>query len=112
MTVTSIERVSVDSAGVQGNGASAYSLAISADGRYVAFASTADNLASGDGNGAGWDIFVRDTLTNTTERVSVSSAEVGGNLDSLTGLSISADGRCGVRKLGQQPRLRRHEWRL
>jgi uncharacterized repeat protein (TIGR01451 family) len=39
--------------------------AISADGRYVAFSSDADNLVSGDTNGAE-DVFVRDRLLNTT----------------------------------------------
>jgi Tol biopolymer transport system component len=39
----------------------------SADGRYVVFASSASNLASGDYNGnSASDIFLRDTLTGTT----------------------------------------------
>jgi hypothetical protein len=52
------ERVSVNSDGVQGNSHS-YSTCVSADGRYVAFASLARNLVSGDTNGTE-DIFVRD----------------------------------------------------
>ena len=44
------ERVSVDSAGVEGNGSSG-SASISADGRYVAFSSTAANLVASDTNG-------------------------------------------------------------
>ncbi len=52
------ERVSVDSSGAQGNDDS-YSPSISADGRYVAFYSAADNLVPGDTGGL-WDIFVRD----------------------------------------------------
>ena len=68
-TVT--ERVSVDSAGVQGNYHS-LSPSISADGRYVAFASAADNLVLGDTND--WmDIFVHDRETGITERVSVAT---------------------------------------
>ena len=51
-------RVSLNSAGAQGNGES-YRPAISADGRYVAFESFATNLVGGDTNGAG-DVFVRD----------------------------------------------------
>ena len=47
---SSTARVSVDSAGNQGNNAS-YEPAISADGRFVAFASDADNLVPGDTNG-------------------------------------------------------------
>jgi Tol biopolymer transport system component len=84
------ERVSVSSAGTQGNGASS-SPSISADGRYVAFYSLASNLVSGDTNGT-FDIFVRDRQTGTTELVSVSSSGVQGNSASSSP-SISADGR-------------------
>ncbi len=59
-----ITRVSVSSAGVQGNGAS-YSPSISYDGRLVAFESYADNLVVGDTNGIG-DIFVYDLLSLST----------------------------------------------
>ena len=45
-----IERVSVASDGTEGNSASG-SPSISADGRYVAFDSTASNLVPGDTNG-------------------------------------------------------------
>jgi Tol biopolymer transport system component len=83
-------RVSVDSAGNQGNDTS-YRLSISADGRFVAFESGASNLVPGDTNEKR-DIFVRDTLTNTTTRVSVDSAGNQTNIDSYTP-SISADGR-------------------
>ena len=51
-------RVSVDSAGTQGDDSS-FSPVISADGRSVTFASTATNLVPGDTNGAE-DIFVHD----------------------------------------------------
>ncbi len=81
--------VSVDSAGVQGNGVS-QSPSISADGRYVAFQSEATNLVSGDSNGVD-DIFVRDRTGGTTTRVSVDSAEIQGN-GSSTSPSMSADG--------------------
>jgi Ca2+-binding RTX toxin-like protein len=83
-------RVSVDSAGNQGNSRS-NSPSISADGRFVAFYSEASNLVPGDTN-ENTDIFVRDTLTNTTTRVSVDSAGNQGNFFSFTP-SISADGR-------------------
>jgi uncharacterized repeat protein (TIGR01451 family) len=90
------ELVSVSSAGVQGNQDSERP-AVSADGRFVAFASLSDNLVPGDTNGKS-DIFVRDRLTGTTERVSVSSAGRQGDADSgllngMAGPSISADGR-------------------
>jgi Tol biopolymer transport system component len=86
------ELVSVDSNGVPGNGSSD-NPAISADGRYVAFWSYASNLVPGDTNQYG-DVFVRDRLSSTTERVSVDSSGVQG--DGLSGfgeVAISADGR-------------------
>jgi Tol biopolymer transport system component len=88
-----ITRVSVDSEGNQGNQAlySSATASISANGRFVAFDSPASNLVPGDTNDAS-DIFVRDTLTNTTTRVSVDSA--GNQANSISGEpSISANGR-------------------
>jgi hypothetical protein len=82
--------ISVGSAGNQGNGDS-YRPSISGDGRFVAFLSRASNLVPGDTNLES-DIFVRDTLTNTTTRVSVGSAGNQGNGDSYRP-SISVDGR-------------------
>jgi Tol biopolymer transport system component len=84
------ERVSVDSAGMQGNGGSDYP-SISADGRYVAFVGGATNLVPGDTNGQP-DIFVHDRVTGTTERVSVDSAGAQAN-GASDAASISADGR-------------------
>src|SRR5207253_4838913 len=52
------ERVSVDSAGNQGNDFSG-SPVLSADGRLVTFESRATNLVPGDTNGQ-WDVFVHD----------------------------------------------------
>ena len=86
----SITRVSVDSAGNQGNSYSRRA-SISADGRFVAFYSNASNIVPGDTNNTD-DIFVRDTLTNTTTRVSVDSVGNQGNSESYSP-SISADGR-------------------
>ncbi|MEG4489099.1 calcium-binding protein [Microcoleus sp. D2_18a_B4] len=83
-------RLSVDSAGNQGNGNS-YNPSISADGRFVAFSSVASNIVPGDTNNR-FDIFVRDRLTNTTTGLSVDSAGNPGNLQSGSP-SISADGR-------------------
>jgi Tol biopolymer transport system component len=83
-------RVSVDSAGNQGNGDS-WSSGISADGRYVALHSGSTNLVAGDTNNA-WDVFVHDLLTGATECVSLSSSGAQGNGDS-TWHHISADGR-------------------
>jgi Tol biopolymer transport system component len=85
------ERVSVSSAGVQGDNNSAFP-SISGDGRFVAFWSAATNLVSGDTN-AHSDVFVHDRQTGVTERVSVSSAGVQADGDSLVSPAISADGR-------------------
>lgn len=82
--------LSLSSGGVKGNEHSGYPV-VSADGRYVAFESDADNLVPGDTN-LTTDIFVRDRVSNTTTRVSVTSngveADFGGQNP-----SISADGR-------------------
>jgi archaellum component FlaF (FlaF/FlaG flagellin family) len=82
--------VSLSSTGAQGN---VYSLGarISADGRCVVFFSLASNLVPNDTNGK-TDVFVRDLLLRTTERVSVSSSgEEGTNHSGAS--AISADGR-------------------
>ncbi|MFN8543660.1 MAG: hypothetical protein U0807_05575 [Candidatus Binatia bacterium] len=65
------ERVNVSSSGVEANAFST-STGISADGRFVAFDSDADNLVPGDTNGTA-DVFVRDRVRGTTERASVKS---------------------------------------
>jgi Tol biopolymer transport system component len=89
------ERVSVTSSGAQvrwgGGDNSGRGVAINADGRFVAFVSDADDLVPGDTN-ASTDVFVRDRVLGTTERVSVSSSGVQGN-DWCSHPAISADGR-------------------
>src|SRR5216117_3024843 len=90
------ERVSVASGGTEGNGAS-LSSALSADGRFVAFDSTATDLVAADTNGVS-DVFVHDRQTGATERVSVASGGAQGNGSSgLIGFAfppaLSADGR-------------------
>lgn len=65
--------------------------AISDDGRFIAFQSFASNLVSGDTNGAD-DIFVKDRVTGTVTRVSVSSSGAQGNGTSHSP-AISGDGR-------------------
>ena len=84
------QRVSVDSSGNEGNNTSS-SPSISADGRYVAFQSDADNLVPGDNNISG-DVFVHDRNTGATELVSVDSSGNEGN-NTSSSPSISADGR-------------------
>jgi len=83
-------RVSVASDGTQASSGSSRP-SISADGRYVAFASDASNLVSGDTNGQK-DIFVFDRHTGQTTRVSMASD--GTQANSISDWpSISADGR-------------------
>ncbi len=84
-------RVSVDTAGNEGDGVSLNKPAISADGRYVAFESFATNLVANDTNGQ-TDIFVRDTVSGTTIRVNVDSSGTEGNGYSADP-GISDDGR-------------------
>ena len=64
-------RVSVSTAGAQGNHDS-FAAGISASGRFVVINSLATNLVRGDTNGR-YDVFVRDTATGATTRVSVST---------------------------------------
>lgn len=85
------ERISVGIGGADANSESSYT-SISADARYVAFASGATNLVPGDTNGF-IDIFVRDRLSGTTERVSITTLGAQPNFDSRPP-AISADGRC------------------
>lgn len=83
-------RVSVDSAGQQGNGSS-WNPAISADGRFVTFDSQATNLVANDTNGI-TDSFLHDTLTGSTECVSRRNAPPA-NPSGGSGATLSADGR-------------------
>jgi Tol biopolymer transport system component len=65
---------------------------ISADGRYIAFQSDADNLVVGDTNHR-TDVFVRDRLNGTTERVDVDSSGGQADDDGLLPGDTSPDGR-------------------
>ncbi|MEX1253810.1 MAG: hypothetical protein WEE64_05655 [Dehalococcoidia bacterium] len=89
------ELISQASDGTQGNFASgglgAGPARVSDDGHLIVFGSFANNLVANDANGFD-DIFVRDRLASTTERVSVGDGEEEGNGHSLYG-SISDDGR-------------------
>ena len=87
-----IIRVSVNPTGGNPTGFS-ISGDLTADGRYAVFASEASNVVPGDTNGA-IDVFVRDLVTNRTERVSVSDGEAQSSTgkDSWPG-AISDDGR-------------------
>ncbi len=94
------ELISVNSLGVQGNGASARA-AISRNGRWVVFSSQATNLVDIDGdgaidadaNGALADVFLRDRETGVTELISVNSlGEQASNFSPHAG-RVSDDGR-------------------
>ena len=82
-------RVNVSGTGEQANDGSSEA-SISADGRYVAFFSSASNLVPGDTNGVR-DVFVRDRTLGTTRLVSVNTAGMQGNDRSETG-ALSPDG--------------------
>jgi Tol biopolymer transport system component len=89
-----VVRVSLDSNGVEGNWGSGSSV-LSADGRYVVFTSWATNFVASDTND--WiDIFVRDRVAGTTERVSVDSNGAEGILGDwefpVYTMAISTDG--------------------
>jgi hypothetical protein len=96
-----ITRVSISTAGVEGNGASV-DPAISGDGRFVVFSSLASNLVADDTNGVE-DIFLRDRDTDTdgvfdeagavaTTRLSVASGGVQATGASIEPV-ITPDGR-------------------
>jgi hypothetical protein len=82
--------VSSDPSSVQGDGASSRP-SLSQGGRHVAFESVATNLTAGDTNGVR-DVFVRDHVTGTTERISVAGDGTQGNGPSGAP-AISDDGR-------------------
>lgn len=102
-TTGELDWVSVGMGGLAGTNDSGYvpqldrflPVAISGDGRYVSFMSRAPNLIVGDSNTAA-DVFVRDRLTDTTERVSVAAG--GGQLasSSTEQVDISDDGRYAI----------------
>ncbi len=91
LVANTTKRVSVSTSGTAANGDST-AAAISADGRYAAFASVATNLVAGDTN-AVRDIFLRDTVANTTARVSVSTSGAQASQAAETPFGMSGDGR-------------------
>lgn len=84
------ELISISSTGTASNGECLLGNG-SANGRYIAFDSSATNLVAGDTNGASQDVFVRDRLLQTTELVSRWSDGSQGQW--AGGGSVSDDGR-------------------
>ena len=89
LTASTTERISVASDGTVANGRCANPM-ISGEGRYVAFASEASNLATGDTDTDG-DIYVRDLNRETTAVVSDGVGDVAANGVSSTP-TVEADG--------------------
>jgi dipeptidyl aminopeptidase/acylaminoacyl peptidase len=84
------EPVLVSQAGGAGANGPSFDASSSADGRYVAFDSHADNLSTGDDNSV-TNVFVRDVQAGTTTLVSQAGG-AGADRSSFNA-SISADGR-------------------
>jgi len=82
---------SVNSTGTAGGNGDSFPSAVSSNGQFVVFESTASDLVAGDTNAAS-DIFVRDTVNNTTTLVSVSTNGSVGNGFSRDA-TITPDGR-------------------
>ncbi|MGE0128901.1 MAG: TolB family protein [Blastocatellales bacterium] len=84
-----------DNGGTSGGaGVNAHNPIISPNGRYVAFSSTAVDLAANKTDGSRLDVFVRDLKKGETALVSAMAASVGGSgLFSSVAADFSADGR-------------------
>ena len=85
------ERITVGYSGEDSNGPSYGTIAITPDGRFIAFTSRASNIVENDTNQYD-DVFVWDGMSRTTERVSISTTGQQANNWSMNP-SISADGR-------------------
>lgn len=92
LTTGTVELVSRSTAGVIGNG-TANEVAISADGRYVAFSSNANNLTATANDGGRRDIFVHDRVTGTTNQINLTAGGLDGNNNVNSWLAISNDGQ-------------------
>jgi Tol biopolymer transport system component len=96
-TAASLVRVSLNDDGEEGDDDS-YSASISADGRFVAFDSSAENLVGdhsvgGEDSNGSIDVFVRDRLGLMTERVSLNRFHVEADWSDVENGHISPDGR-------------------
>ena len=93
LVAVALDRVSMTSNGLEASNSS-FEASLSANGRWVAFESNADNLVPGDTNET-TDVFVHDRDTRETTRVSVATNGSQANGRSAEG-HISADGRLVV----------------
>lgn len=98
MVTGETKRISVSTGGFESN-RSSYAPSISADGRFVAFQSEADNLVAGDTNGCG-DAFVHDMETGETRRISVASDGTQANSNAIIYNALSRNGRYTVFQSG------------
>jgi Tol biopolymer transport system component len=86
-----VEVASVSTGGALGNGPSWFSV-LSADGKHVAFSSSASNLVPGDTNGQE-DVFVRDLKRGLTRRATLDTAGEQAAGTSAKAAGISRSGR-------------------
>lgn len=91
-------RINTSSAGTQANGGSVSTgneirtVDLSLNGRFAAFSSAASNLVANDTNNA-TDVFVKDTVSGTITRVSVSTAGAEASAGTGNSVAITKDGR-------------------
>ncbi len=92
-TLETTIRVSVASDTTQSNGESTFPY-VSDNGRFITFGSSATNLVEDDTNGDP-DVFLHDTLTGITERISLKadSTQADGNLFGISAGVLSGDAR-------------------
>jgi Tol biopolymer transport system component len=85
--------VSVNKDGTGGGNGASSEPRVSADGRFVAFTSTATDLVPSDANGVGADVFVRDMQAGTTSLVTCNAGGTITKFNISHEPSMSADGR-------------------
>jgi Ca2+-binding RTX toxin-like protein len=88
-----VRLLSADADGVEGNGGSGHAV-FSANGKLIAFESTASSFVSGDSNGVG-DVFVKDLVSDDIIRVSSAKDGTVGNASS-SNVSFDAGGNKAI----------------
>lgn len=95
LTANNTTLISASPAGALGDADSSFTIALSADAKYVAFAGSAGNLKAGDNNRLN-DVFVRDRIAGTTDLASRRNPLLPSSFSAANGGilgSASADGR-------------------